>query len=206
MTKRILLTGSSSGIGKSCYELLKDQYCVDAPSRTELDLTNLEQIDSWDYSSYDIIINCAGYNVGTYLGFHSNTSEDQARQIQVNFIAPLLIAKKYTSDRQTGQFIYISSASIDNPFLYNIFNSSSKSALRYAMNILQKEFKNMRFNEICPGKTKTNMLKQNYNGTKTDKEVETEYSLGPYLMPRQVAELVVCCINNKDILKININP
>jgi short-subunit dehydrogenase len=206
MKQRILLTGGSSGIGKSCLEMLQDQFDVDCPSKKDFDLADIAQIDTWDYSKYDIVISSAGYNVGTYLGFHNNDSYTQAKQIQVNCIAPLLMAKHYTRCRSTGQFIYVSSASIDHPFTYNIFNATSKLALRYSMDILQKEFKNIHFNEVCPGKTKTNMLKQNYNGARTDIEIEREYANGPCLMPRQVAELVVYCIEHKNVSKININP
>jgi short-subunit dehydrogenase len=206
MKPRILLTGGSSGIGKCCYELLKDRYDIDAPTRQLLDLSKIEQIDSWDYSPYDVIINSAGCNIGTYLGFNHNDSFNQVQQIQTNFIAPLLIAKHYTSSRQQGQFIYISSASIDNPFVYNIVNASSKSALKYAIDVLRTQYKNFSFNEICPGKTKTNMLNQNYMNTRSSDEIELEYSKSSYLLPTQVASLVEYCIDNRHISKIDINP
>jgi short-subunit dehydrogenase len=206
MKSRILLTGGSSGIGKSCHELLKDQYLIDLPSRLEFDLTNLDHIDNWDYSVYDIVINCAGCNHGTYLGFQDNTSLDQTQQIQVNFIAPLLMIKNYTRSRQSGQFIYISSSSIDNPFAYNVVNSTAKAALRYSIDVLQKEFKHIYFNEICPGKTKTNMLNQNYKNTRSIEDLELEYDRSPYLLPQEVAALVQQCIWNKKISKINIQP
>jgi short-subunit dehydrogenase len=77
---KIFLTGASSGIGAAVKNLLVAQgNDVYAPARTEFDLSNFAQIDGLDLSSYDIIINCAGANQGTYHGWHNNTWQNQKR-------------------------------------------------------------------------------------------------------------------------------
>ena len=92
--KKVLLTGASSGIGKACLNLLKQHYTITAPTRDQFNLEQFGAISTFDYSPYDIVINCAGVNVGTYLEFHKNNYQNQVQQVHVNYIAPLLMAKK----------------------------------------------------------------------------------------------------------------
>jgi NADP-dependent 3-hydroxy acid dehydrogenase YdfG len=201
--KKIFLTGGSSGIGKACSELLSTDYHVTAPTRQQFDLAELKQFDNLDLSSYDIVINCAGTNAGTHLGFLDNSYQNQHSQVNINFVAPLLLAKQYIKTRNTGHFIYISSISIDEPRTYNVFGSASKAALRFSLDTIKKDFEQFLFTEICPGKTKTNMLYQNYQGIKTHDEVESEYARSKFLLPTTVAESVLFAIKNRiDVVKL----
>jgi len=172
---KILITGGSSGIGRACQDRLKSLHDIVAPGRNELDLSNFEQIDKFDLSGYDAIINCAGANGGSYLGWKNNTWQNQTQHVTVNFTGALLLAKQYVKQRTQGQFVFITSSNIDDPLAQNIFYTTSKAALRYSMQTLRKEVPGIIFTEICPGKTRTNMLKQNYQGTKTDAEIDSLY-------------------------------
>ena len=108
----IFLTGGSSGIGQAVYQLLNSRgYKVTAPSRKTLNLIDFSAIDSLDLSTYDVVINCAGANQGAYLGWQKNSWQNQQNHVSVNFTGPLLLAKQYTRQRATGQFVYITSAS-----------------------------------------------------------------------------------------------
>lgn len=200
---KVFITGASSGIGQQCFELLKTDYQVTAPTRSDLDLCNFDSIDQLDLSEYDYVINCAGANQGTNLGLHNNSWQNQIGQVNVNFLAPLLLAKQYTKQRPSGHFIYVTSSSIDDPAPYHIFMVSGKAALRFSMDVLKKHYTKFIFTEICPGKTKTNMLKQNYQGTKTDAEIAAEYQGVDYLTADQVAEAVITAMKLKlDQVKI----
>jgi short-subunit dehydrogenase len=194
---KIFLTGASSGIGKASFNLLSQHYQITAPSRSQLNLENFSSIDQLDLSTYDVIVNCAGVNPGTYLGFEKNSWQNQLNQVHVNFVAPLLLAKQYINQRLSGQFVYIGSASVNRPESYNVFNSASKSALRYAISAVKKSNTDIVFSEVCPGKTKTNMLKQNYQGICNDAQIESEYAKTPYLSPEEVANAVLFVIKNK---------
>lgn len=194
---KIFLTGGSSGIGKAVYDLLCDQHEITAPSRSEFDLENFEQIDQLDLRDYDVVINCAGANVGAWQGWHRNSWQNQVTQVNVNFTGALLLAKQYTRQRSQGQFIYVTSASANDPIAYNIFMVASKAALRYSLDAVKKEFPDMVFSEICPGKTRTNMLRQNYQNAKTDIEIDKMYDSDSVLTAKQVAEVVVSALQLK---------
>lgn len=191
---KIFITGGSSGVGRACVDLFKLNHIVVAPTRNELDLANFELIDQLDLSEYDVVINCAGANAGAFNGWQNNTWQNQKNQVDVNFTGALLLAKQYTKQRTNGQFIYVTSSNIDDPIVYNIFYTASKAALRYSMNTVRKQYPNLIITEICPGKIRSNMLKQNYQGSKTDKEIEDIYATTVALTPEDIATVVESAI------------
>ena len=202
----IFLTGGSSGIGQAVYQLLNSRgYKVTAPSRKTLNLIDFSAIDSLDLSTYDVVINCAGANQGAYLGWQKNSWQNQQNHVSVNFTGPLLLAKQYTRQRATGQFVYITSASADDPISYTIFMIGSKIALRHSLNAVKKDYPGILFTEIVPGKTRTNMLRQNYQGTRSDQDIAEEYARGAVLDPDQVAYTIVSAIELK-LDRVGISP
>ena len=202
---KILVTGGSGGVGQAVIRRLSDQNHVYAPARAELDLGNFEQIDQYDLGQYDVVINCAGANAGAYLGWLNNTCENQSQQVSVNFTGALLLAKQYVKQRSQGQFVFVTSYNIEDPIALNIFYTASKAALRYSMQTLRREFPGILFTEICPGKIKTNMLRQNYQGAKTDQEIEQIYAQSLSLEPDDVAKVIETAVQNK-LTQVTILP
>jgi len=202
---KILVTGGSSGVGQAVVRRLRGQYQVHAPDRAELDLGNFEQIDQYDLGQYDVVINCAGANAGAYLGWLNNNCENQSQQVSVNFTGALLLAKQYVKQQSQGQFVFVTSYNIEDPIALNIFYTASKAALRYSMQTLRREFPGILFTEICPGKIKTNMLKQNYQGAKTDQEIEQIYAQSLSLEPDDVAKVIETAVQNK-LTQVTILP
>jgi short-subunit dehydrogenase len=194
---KIMITGASSGVGKACADLLHDRHQIFAPTRNQLDLANFAQIDQLNLADIDVVINCAGANPGAYLGWQANTWQNQTQQVAVNFTGALLLAKQYARQRSQGQFVFITSFNIEDPIALNIFYTASKAALRYSIQTLRRERPNIIFTEICPGKIKTNMLQQNYQGTKTTQEIEQLYAQSPNLLVEQVAEAISVAIQHR---------
>ena len=200
----VFITGGSSGVGQACVELF-DQYRITAPTRSELDLSDFASIAQLDLSGYDVVINCAGANAGAFKGWQDNIWQNQQNQVDVNFTGALLLAKQYVRQRATGHFIYITSSNIDDPIVYNIFYTAAKAALHYSMNTVRKQYPNMLITEIKPGKVRSNMLKQNYQGAKTPDEIEKLYAKGPVLEPADIAEAIATAIKYK-LDQITITP
>jgi NAD(P)-dependent dehydrogenase (short-subunit alcohol dehydrogenase family) len=194
---KILVTGGSSGVGQAVVARLVQQHEVHAPSRADLDLSNFNLIEQFDLQEYDVIVNCAGANHGAYLGWLGNTHQNQSQQVAVNFTGALLLAKQYVKQRGRGQFVFITSYNIEDPIALNIFYTASKAALRYSMQTLRRECAGILFTEICPGKIQTNMLKQNYLGTKTDEEIKHLYAKTPSLTADQVARTIETAISDR---------
>jgi NADP-dependent 3-hydroxy acid dehydrogenase YdfG len=125
--------------------------------------------------------------------------------VAVNFTGPLLLAKQYTRQRSTGQFIYLTSTSADDPISYTIFMVGSKVAVRHSLNAVKRDYPGILFTEIVPGKTRTNMLKQNYQGTRSEQDIAEEYARISVLDPIQVAHTVALAIELK-LDRIGISP
>jgi NADP-dependent 3-hydroxy acid dehydrogenase YdfG len=200
----MFITGGSSGVGQACAELFA-QHTVTAPPRRELDLSNFAAIAQLDLSGYDVVINCAGANAGAFKGWQDNTWQNQQNQVDVNFTGALLLAKQYVQQRTTGHFIYVTSSNIDDPIVYNIFYTAAKAALHYSMNTVRKQYPNMLFTEIRPGKIRSNMLQQNYQGTKSLVEIDALYAKGPVLIPADIATAVEIAVKYR-LDQITINP
>lgn len=202
---KILIVGGSGGLGRACKEQLRLGNEVVTTSRSELDLENFEQIENFDLSSFDVVVNCVGANPGAYQGWQNNSWQNQVCQVQVNFTGALLLAKQYVKQRKRGQFVFVTSYNIEDPTAQNIFYTTSKAALRYSMKILRKEFPDFVFTEICPGKIRTNMLEQNYQGTKTKSEIDTMYNQTQCLDPNAVAAAIETSVRFK-LLQITVTP
>jgi NADP-dependent 3-hydroxy acid dehydrogenase YdfG len=200
----LFITGGSSGVGQACVQLF-DQHSITAPSRDKLDLSNFEAIDQLDLSSYDVVINCAGANAGAFHGWQDNTWQNQQRQVDVNFTGALLLAKQYFRQRATGHFIYVTSSNIDDPIVYNIFYTAAKAALHYSMNTVRKQYPGVLVTEIRPGKIRSNMLNQNYQGAKTPDEIDELYAKAPVLEPADIARAIETAIKYK-LDQITITP
>ena len=200
----VFITGGSSGVGQACVELF-DQHRITAPTRHEIDLSNFEAIDQLDLSPYDVVINCAGANAGAFRGWQDNTWQNQQRQVDVNFTGALLLAKQYVQQRATGHFIYVTSSNIDDPIVYNIFYTAAKAALHYSMNTVRKQYPGVLVTEIRPGKIRSNMLNQNYQGTKTPDEIDKLYAKAPVLEPADIAEAIATAIKYR-LDQITITP
>ena len=203
---KIFLTGGSSGIGQAVKQLLDSQgHMVTSPTRQQFDLSDFAAIASLDLAEYDVVVNCAGANQGAYLGWHNNSWQNQQHHVDVNFTAPLLLAKQYTRQRNTGQFVYITSVSADDPISYTIFMVGSKIALRHSLNAIKRDYPGILFTEIVPGKTRTNMLQQNYQGTRSDQDIAEEYARAVVLDPTQVAHTISLAIELK-LDRVGISP
>jgi len=194
---KIFVTGGAGGVGSAIVQYLSAEHEVTAPSRCQLDLLDFDAIANLDLSGYDVVINCAAANAGAYLGWHNNSCDNQAAQINVNLTAALLLVKQYTRQRKTGQFVYVTSTNVDDPIAYNIFYTAGKAALRYSMGAIKKDFPGMVFTEICPGKIKTRMLEQNYQGTKTAEQIEELYAKGPCLATEDIVRVTELAIKYK---------
>ena len=81
----------------------------------------------------------------------------------------------------------------------------SKIALRQSLNAVKRDYPTVLFTEIIPGKTQTNMLKQNYQGTRSDQDIAEEYARGPVLDPDQVAHTIALAIELK-LDRVGISP
>jgi short-subunit dehydrogenase len=177
MTQAVLIIGASGGIGSNLLELMSrsTQYTVTGWTSKDLDLNHPEQIFETDLSQYDILINCAGHNQGSWQGNLKNTWQNQLSMITVNYISNLFLLKHYAKSRTAGRYVWISTTSMDNPTPYQSVYTGTKVASKFSIDLMAKEADHIRVLDAKVGLTKTNLRFRNFEGVKSWQEVEDTY-------------------------------
>ncbi len=180
MKKTVLITGSSTGIGKSVAEYFTAQgWNVAATMRTpekssfvghdtmrlyELDVTNPESISTaidrviQDFGDIDVIINNAGY--GTVGIFEKATQEEIQKQFETNVFGAMNIIREilpHFRAKKDGMIINITSMGGRITFpIYSVYHGT-KWALEGFSESLSYELRpfNIRIKNIEPGAIKT---------------------------------------------------
>lgn len=165
---KLLITGTTRGIGKSIYDILKkehDVYTVNRHPDTSTyncDLSDLDAVEKLcediRKEEFDIIINNAG---GSFpVPFESLSRNDIIERINLNFIAPVLIMQAVLpgmKQRGYGRIINISSVTAKTPVPYLHIYGAAKSALDSLTKSLSIYYSgcNICINSICPGCVET---------------------------------------------------
>lgn len=177
MAKTVLILGATGGVGSNLYTLMRQDstYNVVGWSSSDLDFDYPDRIFSTDLSKFDIIINCAGHNQGTYRGFLDNSWQNQLSQINVNFVANVFLFKHYANSRKQGKYIWISSDAIEKGRPFQAVYAGSKAAGRFTLDLAAKEASHIQILEVVIGLTKSKLRFRNFEGTKTQDEVNATY-------------------------------
>lgn len=166
--KVIVITGSSSGIGKYLASYFKNGNTIVGLCRTEsensikcdlsspLDVENAVDIIKEKYGRVDILINNAGY--GLTGAVETVTDEEIRRIFEVNFFSALsLIRHLLPLMPSGGKIINVSSACALFALPFKSMYCASKSALSMLSYSLKMELatSNIEVTAICPGDVKT---------------------------------------------------
>lgn len=192
MTKRILITGATSGIGKAlAHHFAAEGYHLIAHGRSPeklqalseeirlaydltidtvcLELTKTDALKSFiEKCQIDILINNAGLShVGASLGL---TDEEELEIIQVNYITSFLLTKwamRKMLAQGHGIVVNICSTSslMQVPYL-STYSATKKALYSYTLTLnqeIKRYQKDVHLIAICPGPTKSGLLDQQEN-------------------------------------------
>lgn len=166
---KILLTGSSQGIGKAIYEKLITEHEVYTINRCDCgdnnflcDLSDIAAVTALckdiGKENWDVLINNAG---GSFpCAFENLTASDVQNRLNLNFVAPVLLMQVVLpkmKENGFGRVINISSVTAKSPVPYIHIYGAAKSALNSMTKSLSLYYmdSNICINSICPGSVDT---------------------------------------------------
>ncbi len=211
--KKILVTGASSGIGRStaieCSKLGAQIYVL-GRNKTKLEETlsllegnnnDVVIADLEDFSCLDNIVELvdsldgyvsnAGFTITSPLNF---IKEEQLTQLmKVNTISPIILLQKLLKKKKLNKnasVVFTSSlAGISTCTYGNSMYSATKGAISAFVRNAAIDLapKNIRVNAVCPGMVNTNILSSGTIDEEQLKEDLKNYPLGRYGDPKDVA-------------------
>jgi 3-oxoacyl-[acyl-carrier protein] reductase len=205
MSKNILITGGSRGIGKAiAKQLEKDGYRVFAPSSKELNLRSTDSIAKYieanlkNKSLYALISNAGIFESGAL----ENTREEAwLNLIDVNLNGAFRVTKAclpLLKKSENSNIIYISSVSAKGESFASAY-SASKAALNGLTKALAYELGSdgVNVNAIAPGWVKTDMAKSILHTKNLERDNLGATIQNRWIKPREIADLVSYLIDKK---------
>jgi len=199
---KILLTGSSSGIGKSLKDILQVEHTVIAPLRSELDLSSLQSVQAIDVDC-DILVNCAGTGIGGKLPFVDHRHTDIVDIFNVNLISPVLLSQRVLQKNPQCKIVNITSTNNNHYWPNDLVYSLTKKSLADFGKMLKTDHPDCRVLEVRVGLTKTNFNSARYQN---DPERYQDIYVYPHLDADTVANKIVDIMFDDRVKYIEISP
>jgi short-subunit dehydrogenase len=200
---KILLTGSSSGLGEELYSILATHHEVHAPKRDTLDLADPTSVLNYPDLSYDVLINCAGTDIGGKIDFINHQPKFVENILQTNFVSPVLLTQKILKNNLNCKIVNITSTNNNRYWPNDLAYSLSKKSLEIFGQMLLVEYPTVPYLEVRLGLTKTNF---NHNRYTNDQDRFFDVYLNKHLTSTEVAEKIVDILFDNSVKYIEISP
>jgi short-subunit dehydrogenase len=199
---KILITGTSSGLGRELVGRLH-RHDVVALTRQLLDLSDIASVVNYDPGFCDILINCAGTDIGGKIDFVNHQTQNVVDILNTNLIAPVLLSKQVLSNNTKCKIINITSTNNNRYYANNLSYSLSKKALAEFGTMLKVEYPGVDYLEIKLGLVKTEF---NCNRYQHEPDRFNDIYQLPHLTVCQAADIIVPAMFNSSIKFIEVAP
>jgi short-subunit dehydrogenase len=201
---KILLTGSSSGVGKELLSILSTNHDVDAPDRAQLDVGSPSAICHFIKVPYDMLINCAGTGIGGKIDFINHKIDDAVEILNVNLVGTILLTQQVIKLNPTCKIVTITSTNNNRYWPNDLIYSLSKKSLSDFISMLHVEYPEIRQLEVQLGFTKTKFNENRYKNCMN--RFQDIYRQSPVLLPAVVAKTISDVIFDDTVKFIEVSP
>jgi len=172
--KKILITGTTSGLGKSLYKIYSNNHSVYTINRKDCDLSDLSQVSSYvktvckNIDHFEYVFLNAGM-LGDLKKINEIDIKEYKKIFDVNVWSNKIIIDYLIQNNKAKKVIGISSgAAIKTYFGWSLY-CSSKAAFKQMLSCYNQECTDIEFLSLAPGVIKTKM--QDYIKTIDFKQV-----------------------------------
>jgi 3-hydroxy acid dehydrogenase/malonic semialdehyde reductase len=200
---KIAITGTSSGVGQALVTLLKTDHNIVELTRQHIDLGNSQSLINKHLDFCDMLINCAGTDIGGKTQFDQHELTDIDCILSVNLLAPIYLTHKVLQQNPFCKIVNITSTNNNRYWANDLAYSLSKKALEEFGNMLRVEYPGINLLEVKLGLTKTNFNKSRY--ARRPNQFVDIYTQ-PHLTPPEVATKIITVLFDPAVKSIEISP
>lgn len=186
----IIVTGSSSGIGKSIVNLLKNHNVI-CFSRSTHDMDIPGIFNECELPVADFLFNVAGHGLGGKVDFVSHKFEHWIKILNTNLINTISLTQKVLQKNINATIVNITSTNVDQYYPNDLIYSLSKTTLSTFTDYLRIEYPDRanNFKEVRLGLTKTNFVKNRHKENHIP--IIDLYSKYEHLFPDDAAKKII---------------
>lgn len=200
---KIAITGSSSGIGFELKKILSQDHDLISIERKDLDLDNTDNVLNFSIPFCDILINCAGHDLGGKVAFLNHNSNYIVSILNTNLISPILLTQKALQNNPNCKIVFINSTNIIRYWGNDLIYTLSKESLNRFSHLLRVDHPDVRQLEIILGLTKTNF---NINRHRVNHKTIDDLYKNYHLLASDVAAQIVNVLFDDKIRQIEVAP
>jgi len=198
---KYFITGTSSGIGKSFLDLVKESFEIIAPTRNELNLNDPQNILKYNVPIVDLAVHFAGHDLGGGVGFIDHNATDIIKILNCNLISTILLAREIFKKNKNCIQVFVSSTNLDKFYPNNLAYNLSKNGIKTFIDLMRIEYPEYRIKEARIGLTKTLF---NLNRHKNNHKTINDLYSNPHMTADYVATQILDFIDSdNDFIRIN---